>query len=397
MALINGIIPTSKFELIRDRIGQILVTEFVNQAALTGDSDLNVSVYSERFIPIDKTEPPLINVCFASGTYDNKNIKSVDGNYIYNIDFYTVAKTTNEQSGDTAATKKLHRLMAIARAIIENPRYRTLGYDAPFNCNIAVSSIMVSDPVGVDSTHKVQGRLTVSVRVPETVELLTAQTIGNNTTRVLIDDTSKGLRYVWSTNFALPIGAETSSFTLPREYSGLTVVLINDGNQSYETGFTQSGDVITMTNGAVFVGQNLEITGRLNDYTAEITVAAAGSSFTLPAAYAGKTIGLVFDGTQAYAADYFTQNGITITMLGNVTLYAGQKITIWYGVQLVAITAEAGNTYSLPEDFEGFEQAMLFDGTQGHTGDSFSQDGLNITMTNTTVFTEGQKLISVLR
>lgn len=399
MALINGIIPTSNFELIRDRIGQILVTEFTSQAALANDNSLNPAVYSERFIPIDKTETPLINVCFASGTYDNKNIKSVDGNYIYNLDFYTSSKSTEETGGDTLATRKLHKLMGMARAIIENPRYKTLGYDAPFNCNVAVTSIQISDPEDKDSTHKVQGRLLVSVRVPETIELLTATKIGNNTTRVMLDDTAKGYRYVWSTTASLPIGDYTNSFTLPQEYSGLVLDSIGDDNQIYSKGFTQSGDNITMTNGVVFTkGQIITLNLRLNDYTAKITIPTAGKSFTLPAAYAGKTIKLILDDTQAYTEELFTQTGLTVTMSdeSTVTFSAGQEIMIWYGVQLVPITAEAGNTFTLPDEYQNFEIVTVFDSSQAYSA-GFTQTGLTGQMTNTVTFKDGQQLIILTR
>lgn len=398
MALINGIIPTAKFELIRDRIGQILVTEFANQAFLTGNNELKPAVYSERFIPVDKTEPPVVNVCFASGTYDNKNVKSVDGNYIYNLDFYTSAKSAGGETGDTAATKKLHRLMAVARAIIENPRYRTLGYNAPFNCNIGVNDIQVSDPSSIDSTHKVQGRLTVSVRVPETVELIdNMPLLSTSLTQVQLFDTDKGYRYEWASvnSFAVPGG---NSFTLPLEYTGLTVRVVSDGTQSYNSSaFTQDGDNIVMNDAVFTAGQLLTLTLVVNDYTADITVAIDGASFTLPAAYEGKAIQFVNDGTQSYVSSSFTQVGLTIAMTNGVVFTSGQVVSIWYGLQLVSVTASEGDTFVLPSIYRNHEQALVFDGNQSYDSTQFGLPEVITTMTNGTTFYEGQELIIAVR
>ena len=56
MSLIDGIIQPRAYELIRDKIAEILLEEFANQFALTSDADLNLhKVYLERFVPLDFT------------------------------------------------------------------------------------------------------------------------------------------------------------------------------------------------------------------------------------------------------------------------------------------------------------------------------------------------------
>ena len=71
--MINTLIGQQKFELIRDRIAEILSTEIANQATIEGH-DLwteNIFVWLERTAPFDKSELPCINVSMSSGEFDN--------------------------------------------------------------------------------------------------------------------------------------------------------------------------------------------------------------------------------------------------------------------------------------------------------------------------------------
>ncbi len=399
MALINGIIPSAKFEIIRDRLGEILATEYANQAALANDTSLNPAVYIERFIQIDQTETPLVNVSMQSGDYDNKSIKKVDGNYTYYIDIYTSAKSTKEQDGDSISVLKLQRLMAVTRAIIENPRYKTLGYQAPFNCNIGVTSMQVSDPINNgDGCHFAIGRLIVSIRVPETVELIDdAPLLSVSLTQVKLYNTDKGYRYEWGSVNSFTVSAG-NNFTLPPQYTGLTVRLVSDDTQTYNTSeFTQVNDTVTMSSVTFTAGQKVTVTLVVNDYTANITVSASGASFTLPEAYSGKEVQIINDGTQSYTSDGFTQSGLTITMTNGVTFSAGQVVTIWYGLQLVTVTATSGDSFILPSIYRNHEQALVFDGTQSYDNTQFDEPKVITTMTNGVTFSDGQQLIIAVR
>jgi len=397
MALINTIIPLSNFEIVRTRIGEILFTEFARQFALTANPDINPSVYEERFIPVDNAEFPVINVSWSGAGYSNKDQTQVDGDNTYNIDCYAGAEADGD-SGDKIATLKLHRLLAIARAIFEAPVYNTLGYAKPFSCNVRVASISIADPVrNNDATHQIQGRLELSIRVPETNLLIPPPQIGTHTTQVKLELTDKGYRYTWGTLTNISIGTAGNAFTLPLEYTGMQVVVVSDGNQSYTTGVTQSGDVITMTNGVTFTpGQVVVVNLRLEDFTAQITIAADGDSFTLPAAYEGKTIQLVNDGNQTYVTDSFTQSGLTVTMTNGVQFTTGQQVIIWYGLQLVTVSATAGNQFILPAQYRNFDQVLVFDGNQSYS-EGYDLPEVITTMNNGVTFTNGQQLIIAVR
>ncbi len=199
-SVINSIIPPQSFEIVRDRIGRIIYEEMANQFALTSNQDFNVQNWIERFLPFDKTELPSINVMLAEGQYSGQTQIQSDGTYRYYIDVYVHAKTDANDAGDSKATFKLHRLLGLCRAIIEDPRYKTLGFTTPpgFIMNRHYESLNIREPIQKehDALSSVMGRLTLSVKVPElpggfvpTVQVRTTKTT------VKLSSTEKG--YLW--------------------------------------------------------------------------------------------------------------------------------------------------------------------------------------------------------
>lgn len=198
MSQINVIIPQQSFELVRDRLGEILTSEIATQLYLTGSSIFPNKVWKERFIPFDFTELPAICVSAVSGTYDNQDVAQVDGTYLYNIDCYIKSKHTETEDADTEAMVKLHRLISVCRAIIMNPKFKTLGFEPPFVMNRNITSMAVADPGKQDATNSVMGRLVVSVRVVEDTELITPRLLYGFDTTVRLYSGNNG--YLWSRN-----------------------------------------------------------------------------------------------------------------------------------------------------------------------------------------------------
>ncbi len=202
MSLIQGIIQPQAFEVVRDRIGRIIAEEMTNQYNLSGitpDPDLYVTNWIERFIAFDKTELSAINVMLSEGSYSNQTQIQSDGTYRYFIDVYVNAKHKDGVGGDVRAMFKLQRLLGMVRAIIEDARYKHLSFPAPpgFVMNRHWESLQIQNPNNkeLDALSSVMGRLTLSVRVPETTEYIIPTGGVNFITTVKLYSTDKGYRW----------------------------------------------------------------------------------------------------------------------------------------------------------------------------------------------------------
>ena len=196
MAQIKEIIPAQYFEVIRNRIAEILTDELDNQVVLTYDTDLEATVYVDRFVPFDHTDTPAVNVSFSKGDYNNQTVVDVDGAYSYFIDVFTRANTTDTDRGDKLAMFKLHKLLGVCRAIIQNPLYKTLGFEPPFIMSRQISNISIAAPQKEgDALSVVMGRLILTIVAPEDTQLLTAKLIAGFDTQVKLSLTNKGYIY----------------------------------------------------------------------------------------------------------------------------------------------------------------------------------------------------------
>ncbi|MFA6057300.1 MAG: hypothetical protein WC756_03810 [Taibaiella sp.] len=196
MPLIKELIPPQGFELVRNRIAEILADEFISQASIHGNPEWMPSkVYVERRISIDNTDMPVINVALANGAYSNKDVTQVDGSYQFFIDCYTQSPGTDDGDGDALAAIALHRIMGMCRAILENPEYSTLAYAPPFSCSVAVTSMTIGDYAQADMQNSAIGRLIFEVRIPEIVELKAGLPLSISITQVKLFNTIKGYLY----------------------------------------------------------------------------------------------------------------------------------------------------------------------------------------------------------
>lgn len=203
--ILNYAIPLQNFEVVRDRIGEILAIEFENQHTnYSLPDEINPSgIDVERFIQIDEKEFPIIIVSLAKGGYDQKTYDgTARGEYGYLIDIYTGSASTIGEGGDVIASLNLHRMLGICRAILDDPKYKTLGFNPTSDGlqiqSVSVESIIIGQPSNPNNTIDfIWGRLQYKVTVPETCPLITPTNtaIGANITATL-EDTGKFYRWV---------------------------------------------------------------------------------------------------------------------------------------------------------------------------------------------------------
>jgi len=201
MAQIPNIIPPAAFELIRNRIAEILIDEFNKQFLMTYDVDLDLdekSIVVERSNQLDNTELSFINICLSGGGFDNKNYSgSVNGTYSYDIDIYTKSKTSALQSGDVTSSFRLQKLLRVCRYILEHPIYKTLGFSSPKINRVYCSqfNIAVPGPGVSDALSTMMSRLVFTVVSNESVELITPALISGYDTKIKINNTDEGYFY----------------------------------------------------------------------------------------------------------------------------------------------------------------------------------------------------------
>lgn len=195
MSKINTIIGPQNFELVRDRVAEILADELANQFVLTGDAENNAKVFLERVVPIDKTETPLVNVKINRGVLKDQVAVNTHETLTFDIDIFHGAKSTDADNGDQVSRLKMQRLMGICRAILEDPQYKTLGFQAPFIQNRHIESMDFADGDPMDTSFKSMGRLTLSVKIPENTDLLIPVVAAGFDTEMTLELTDKGYTY----------------------------------------------------------------------------------------------------------------------------------------------------------------------------------------------------------
>jgi hypothetical protein len=248
-ARINTIIGSQAFELIRNRIGEILAEEIEHQYYLTNDEDIsNVTVWVERFVRFDASETPCINVSLVNGDYSNHHQGQSDGDFIFNIDCYASADTTEDESGDVESMFRVQKLLGLCRAILEDPQYKTLLFPAPFIKNRHARSILISQPDGADAKSVTLARLVYVVRAVDTSALLNAIAAAGTDTSVKLNLTNRG--YVFTGTYTPPTPPETD---VTVNINGVQFAIVESGETLDIEVLDQDGNPVGSKVGDVWV------------------------------------------------------------------------------------------------------------------------------------------------
>lgn len=199
-AKINEIIGEQPFESIRDRIGLILAEEIANQYLLTGNENLNLTgVWIDRTNPFNFVDAPCINVTMAD-LQSEQNAKasvSSDETARYNIDVYCSQKSTPNESGSVLSRQQAQKILGIVRVILEDSRYNTLDFPKPSLTGVKANSIQMADANNEDNQNIAMGRLVLEVRGVSGLKLGSTVPLDRNTTEVRLENTTRGLRYIY--------------------------------------------------------------------------------------------------------------------------------------------------------------------------------------------------------
>lgn len=195
MAKLNFRIQPRAWETIRDRLAEILADEINNQIDLNYLAEINPEITLERS-GFDMTDTDIVNVSFAQGRPDNKDITGADGSYLFNIDAYTKAKTTDDAGGDQIATLKVQTILGLIESIMDHPIYKTLGFQAPYISRVWLGETNVAQMGKNDQKNIAMGRVQVNVKVFENHILKTPTIAAGFETSFTIGDSTKGYKIV---------------------------------------------------------------------------------------------------------------------------------------------------------------------------------------------------------
>jgi len=197
MSKITTLIGRQAYELIRNRIGEILIDELAAQTTL-GNQYTSAEVTVEGLNVVDTTETSVVKISLADGEFSNEHAGASDGVYLFNIDCFCKAKSSAGVEGNYKAAEKTQALMGIIRYILKDPQYRTLGFTAGFIGGCTVQSIKIGEAEQKDLFNVVGGRLVFKVKALETNGLLNATLMNNYHTSVILGTSAQG--YTYNTN-----------------------------------------------------------------------------------------------------------------------------------------------------------------------------------------------------
>jgi len=198
MSLINEIIPPSAVELVVDRIGEIIVEELANQKVLTSEQIFDAVTYKERVTPYQPEEGPTLNIFFERGEYSQQHQGQTNAEYRIIIEGFANAKATGSTKltrADVLSMAKLKRLLLVCRYILEDPKYKFLGFAPGFIMWRHVENIWFQPETKQDADTSRLGRLTFVVKVSEVNSLINPVIIAGNKTTVRLSETDRG--YIW--------------------------------------------------------------------------------------------------------------------------------------------------------------------------------------------------------
>lgn len=195
MSIITDPVGPQAFEIIRDRLAMLLAVELEEQVMLTANYDLECMVWMERSVPFGIEELPAVNVSLADGSYGVRPVDQSDGVYHYNVDVYFRAPSMQGINGDSLSMVRMQRLLGVCRSIIQDAKYKWLGFNPGFIAYRNIISMAIADWNTQDTASAARGRLVVEVKAPERSALINPPMLDSKQTILTLNETDKGYFY----------------------------------------------------------------------------------------------------------------------------------------------------------------------------------------------------------
>lgn len=193
-SVITGVIPKQGFELCRDAIGAILLTELTAQKTRQGNTDFpeDVNVLSESLPPADASDFITINVSLSNANYSHMTQSEAEGKTIYIIETYASG------SNSTDSVFRLHKFLGMIGYIFRSAQYRMLGFQPGLIAGTYVESFTIGESKKEDSGYTSYGQLQLAVRIQEGAQAWTGVPLNDALSSVSLGLTDKGFQYVFT-------------------------------------------------------------------------------------------------------------------------------------------------------------------------------------------------------
>ena len=196
MSKILDAIPRQNFEIVGERIGEIIFDELNTQKDVQQFSD-PINVFSERTIGFGNEEQIFINVTLSSASYSEKTQKDQQGETIFNIDIFSNGKESDNTTGSKDASLRMQKFLGMIRFILSHTEYKTLGFPLGFIGGTSFDSFEILDPdyTRQDGSFFKMCRILFSVRIWENQSMAKFSVLDGNSTNVKLQLTEQGYQY----------------------------------------------------------------------------------------------------------------------------------------------------------------------------------------------------------
>ncbi len=199
MTKINIDIPQSNFELVRDKVAEIIKLELDNQAMRQNNSDFTCEVFIERFSNVNEDEGNVIIVSVDTCELDNQTPVSQSNEQKINIDVFCAAASSQTSPGYEKSGKLITRLCGMITYILQSTVYDRLGFANGIVERRSVKNMRfarISDEQ--DAFYSRMGRVELMVKTNQTYTGIEPITAAGYDTIMKIALTEKGYKLTYN-------------------------------------------------------------------------------------------------------------------------------------------------------------------------------------------------------
>lgn len=139
-SLITELIPDQPFQIIQNRIGEILLEEITAQHTLQ-NLDSSFKFFVERIEPYDKSEDVVITLACREQDNIEYTQQSSQGQNLYFIDIFCGGIESDDRSMSEDVRLKLFKYVGIVKYILNSGKYPRLGFPPGLIANKHVKKV----------------------------------------------------------------------------------------------------------------------------------------------------------------------------------------------------------------------------------------------------------------